>query len=101
MCDQNLSVAMLARTDPDRRDPNRISDLLRYLSQDNLEHHRKCSGLFHSVSVRQQCLDLRLRAALDSVAALLAHALRQHTDMRHERYSCLRDRLDLGNMTHT
>ena len=51
--------------------------------------------------VRQQCFDLRLRAALDSVAALLAHTLRQHADVRHKRYSRLRDRLDLRNMTHT
>src|SRR6476469_10535361 len=99
--DQNLSVAMLARADPDRRDANRISDLLSDIGQDNLEHHGKCPCVFHRTSVRQQCFDLRLRAALDSVAALLAHTLRQHADVRHKRYSHLCDRPNLRNMTHT
>src|SRR4029077_15004604 len=99
--DQNLSVAMLARSDPDRRDANRIGDLLGDIGQDNLEHDGKCSRVFHRTGVRQQCFDLRLRAALDSVAALLAYTLRQHADVRHKRYSRLRDRFDLRNMTHT
>src|SRR4029077_1143105 len=34
-------------------------------------------------------------------AALVAHTLRQHADVRHKRCSRLRDRLDLRNMTHT
>ena len=83
--DQNLSVAMLARADPDRRDADRISDLLGDIGENNLEHHGKCPGFFHRTGVRQQCFDLRLRAAFDSVAALLAHTLRQHADVRHER----------------
>src|SRR6266545_5792094 len=99
--DQNLSVAMLARADPDRRDTDRISDLLSDIGQDNLQHHGKCSGVFYRMCVRQQCFDLRLRAALDPVAALLAHALRQHADVGHKGYSRLRDRHDLRNMTHT
>src|SRR4029077_15161907 len=99
--DQNLSVAVLARADPDRRDADCIGDLLSDIGQDNLEHHGKCSDVFHRTSVRQQCFDCRWRAALDSVAALRAHTLRQHADVPHKRYSRARDRLDLSNMTHT
>ena len=33
------------------------------------------------------------------VAALLAHALRQHPDVRHQRNSCPHDRLDLRDVT--
>src|SRR5215831_16536450 len=49
--DQNLPVAMLARADPDRRNADGISDLLSDIGEDNLEHHGKCSGLFHRMGI--------------------------------------------------
>src|SRR6202035_4141835 len=39
VCDENLSVAMLARTNADGRDPDRVCDLLRDVGEHNLEHH--------------------------------------------------------------
>src|SRR5438034_11470889 len=52
--DENLSIAMLARADPDRRDIDRISDLLRHLGDDNFQHHRECTGFFYCPGVGQQ-----------------------------------------------
>src|SRR5204863_8351109 len=92
---------MIARADPDRWDANGFSDLLSNIGYDNLEHHGKCSRVFYRTGVRQQCFDLRLRAALDPVALLVAHTLRQHADVRHKRYSRVCDRLDVRNMTQT
>src|SRR5262245_43577786 len=92
---------MLARADPDRRDADGRSDLLGDIGNDNFEHHRKCSGVFYRAGVRQQRFNLGLGAALDSVAALFAYTLRQHTDVRRKQYSRLGDRLDLCNMTQT
>ena len=47
MRDQDLSIAMLARTDSNRWDADCICDLLRDIGNDNLEHHGKCSGVFN------------------------------------------------------
>src|SRR5262249_35909930 len=93
--DENLAVAMLARADSDCGDVDCIGDQSGDIGQDNLKHHGKCSGVFHRTGVGQQCFDLRWRAAFDSITALLAHALRQHANMRHKGYPDLCDRLDL------
>src|SRR5215471_1887087 len=49
--DKNLSIAMLARPDPDRRDTDRISDLLRHLGDDNFQRHRERTGFFYCTGV--------------------------------------------------
>ena len=51
MCDQDLSVAMLTRTDADGRNPDGIGDLFRDLGNDNLQHNGECAGLFHCMCI--------------------------------------------------
>src|SRR5437762_2333350 len=65
--DKNLSIAILARADPNCRDTDRISDLLRDVGDNNFQHHRECASFFYCTGVDQQRVDLRLRAALDPV----------------------------------
>src|SRR5438093_1717293 len=60
--DQDLSVAVIPRADPDRRYIDRISDMLRDLRKDNLQHYRKCTGIFYHAGIGQQRFDLRLGA---------------------------------------
>ena len=96
MRDQNLSVAMLPRPDPDCRDADSRADLPRDVGENNFEHHGKRACLFHRTGVCQQCFDFRLRAPLDSIAALLAHrAPRRHEPGRPGEIRTLRLELKL------
>ncbi len=62
--DENLPVAMLARADPDRWNPDRVGDSPGRVRRDNFEHDRKGARCFNRARILQQALRLRRRRAL-------------------------------------
>src|SRR5215472_14831143 len=91
---------MLSRTDADRWDTYCICNLPRDVGEHDLQHHTECTSSFYRVCIGKQTFGLRLRPALDSVAAFLTHTLRQHADVRHKGNPGLRDRLDVCHVAH-
>src|SRR5262249_34115541 len=92
---------MFARADPDRRDSNGISDLLRDIGNDNLEHDGKCSGMLHAPGVIQKLLGFARRFSLELVATFFTNVLRQHSYMGHHWNPGGDDALDFATFTPT
>ena len=98
MRDENLPVAMFARADSDRWNPDRVGDSPGRVRRDNFQHDRKGARCFNRARILQQALRLHRAASFHFITALLAHALGQHADMRHEWNPCPDDCRDLRRM---
>src|SRR5262245_30534486 len=92
---------MFAGPNTDGWNADCLCDLLCDICDHNLQHDGKRARFFHSARIAHQRFCLRLITTLNPVATFLAHTLRQHTYVRHERDTCLCDRFDLRHMART
>ena len=96
---QNLSVAMFARSQFRSSESSIASVICRAASAATISSTTENAPAFSTASasfINRSAL--RGRASFHFVAAFLAHALRQHSDVRHQRNSRAARSLDLRDM---
>src|SRR6266699_6906675 len=81
--DQHLAIAMRARTDADRGNPQPRSHDLRDRIGNTLNYQREDASVFQRKRVRDQFLRRFITASLLTHASQLMHVLRGQPDMPH------------------
>src|SRR6266404_651454 len=85
MENQDLYIAMLSGTNPNRGDTDAFSDQFRNLARYYLEDDSKGACIFERFGVSKKISGSFSRLSLNAVAAELVDRLRSQTDMAHDR----------------